>query len=272
MKKLLVPVDFTEASQNAMSHALSLAKVMGASVLALHVVENKDDAQPKHAKLNEMCAELSQTHGIEVKGIIRVGNIFEDIGDAAAEVDANLIIMGTHGLKGMQYLMGSNALRVITHGSVPFIVVQKDSGHYEFNEIVLPIDITSETKQKIQFARQMADLFGSGVHIVYQKQTDEFNRAKLAQNLKFTKDYLEEHNIRYDTKECTDGSFASGVISYAEEINADLITIMNLSEDHLVDLFGRSYEQVIITNKPQIPVMVVNRKNIGSFQMSFGMG
>ena len=57
--------------------------------------------------------------------IIRKGNIFEDIGDVAKEIGARLIIMGTHGIKGIQKLVGSYALKVILHSEIPFIITQK---------------------------------------------------------------------------------------------------------------------------------------------------
>jgi hypothetical protein len=60
-----------------------------------------------------------------VTPVVRVGSVYEDIGDAAAEIDADLIIMGTHGMRGMQFITGSRALRVITSSSVPFVVVQE---------------------------------------------------------------------------------------------------------------------------------------------------
>ena len=272
MKKILVPTDFTDAAANALEHAASLAKVMEASVVALHVVAKENEQEAKQAQVNEQAAALAKAHGIEVEGVIRVGNIFDDIGETANEIGARLIIMGTHGLRGLQYIMGSYALRVITNSVVPFIVVQKDSGHHSFDKIVLPINIGAETKQKIKFAKEMAELFDSEVHILYQEESDPFLKKKLAGNLRFTKQYLTENRVRYTTKATPGGNFADEVVGYSESVGADLIAIMNLSDDHLIDLFGRSYEQVVITNKPQIPVMVINRKNVRSFGMSFMAG
>lgn len=272
MKKILVPTDFTEAADNALSHAVSLAKVMDASVTAVHIVAKDSDHAAAQEQVAAQAAGVAEAHGLTVDGIVRTGNIFDDIGDTAVEVGAQLIIMGTHGMKGLQYITGSHALRVITDSEVPFIVVQKGSGHLSYEKIVLPIAINSETKQKIKFAKEIATLFASEVHIVYQDQSDSFLKQKLIANLKFTAQYLNEHRVRFTTKAVDGGNFATEVADYAAEINADLVAIMNLSDGHLLDLFGRSYEQILITNKAQIPVMVVNLKNAGAFSVSFGMG
>jgi len=272
MKKVyLAPTDFTEVGENAVNHAATLAKDTGASLIVLHVVSKAEEVSAARAKLTKVAAETSEKFGIETKIEVRIGNIFEDIGNTAAEEDARLIIMGTHGLKGLQYITGSNALKVITNSKAPFVVVQKKQATTPYQNIVMPIDINKETKQKLKFATEMAKYFGSKVHIIVPKESDEFLVNKLERNLAFAKNYLEENGIEFGTEVGDGGAFDKEVISYAVEVDADLITIMNLTEDNLLHLFGNEYEQKIITNEPQIPVMVVNPKSIATFDISFGM-
>ena len=99
---------------------------------------------------------------IDVRSIVRVGNIFDDIGDAASELGVSLIIMGTHGASGWQKITGSYALKVITNSSVPFIVVQdqlmNDTG---YDSIVVPLDLNNETKQKLEMVASIAHYFDS---------------------------------------------------------------------------------------------------------------
>ena len=108
--------------------------------------------QPEEFKSNLMLGQIAEEHkgeGVTILPAVRVGNIFEDIGDFAAEHHAQLIFMGTHGAHGWQHVTGSHALKVVTHSSVPFVIVQekevKDTG---YDDIVVPLDFNKETKQK----------------------------------------------------------------------------------------------------------------------------
>ena len=102
-----------------------------------------------------------------VRTAVRIGSIFEDIDDVAVEQDANLVIMGTHGLKGMQFLTGGRALRIVTNCSTPFIITQergiKDTG---YDDIVVPLDLHQDTKQKLSTVAEMATYFNGRVHII----------------------------------------------------------------------------------------------------------
>ena len=88
-------------------------------------------------------------------------------GDFAAEHEAKLIFMGTHGAHGWQHVTGSHALKVVTNSSVPFIIVQeklvKPTG---YDSIVVPMDLNKETKQKLTIVSRLAKYFGSQVHVV----------------------------------------------------------------------------------------------------------
>ena len=96
-------------------------------------------------------------------------------GRTAAETQANLIIMGTHGMRGLQFITGSRVLRVIMSSDVPFIIVQertiKPSG---YDSIVVPLDLHKETRQKLTLVADMALTFKSKVHLITAMETDEF--------------------------------------------------------------------------------------------------
>jgi len=261
-KSVLVPIDFTEVAECALGHAIQTAKKIDADIHLLHVVDEKDNIEDVKEKLSQVAAGANANNpDITFHQIVRVGNIFDDIGDAASEVGAGLIIMGTHGKKGLQYLVGSNALRVITNSSIPFIVVQlkkvKDHG---YQNIVVPLDLHKETKQKLKLVADMARYFGSKVHLITPNETDEFLKNKLTRNIAFAKQYLKERDIDHDAKISEeDGSgFVRAIQKYAVQLDADLITIMNLQKNSLMGILGSSYEQDMITNDAMIPVMCIN--------------
>ncbi len=260
--KILVPTDFTKVSDCAINHAMKLAAHADAEVYLLHVVPKQGEVDDARRKLElEVERAKAMNTDIPVHKLVRVGSIFEDIGDAASEIDADLILMGTHGMRGMQFLTGSRALRVITSSTVPFVVVQermiKEGG---YDSIVVPLDLHKETRQKLTIVAAMAQTFNSKVHLVVPKEDDEFLHHQLENHIKFAKQYLGERNIAHDATIAEEDStdFVKAVVKHAVQVDADLITIMNLSQGNIFGVLGVPYEQEILTNEAQIPVMLMN--------------
>lgn len=266
--KILVPTDFTKVADNAMSHAMRLAKHTGAEVYLLHVVANQDETEVTRRKLElEQQRAQAMESDVRVHKLVRVGSIYDDIGDAAAEIDANLIVMGTHGMRGMQFITGSRALRVITSSNVPFVVVQerpiKEGG---YDSIVVPLDLHKETRQKLTVVAEMARTFNSKVHLIVPKEEDEFLHKQLQNHIKFANQYLDERGIKHDAVIASEdsGDFVKAVIKHAVSVDADLIAIMNLAQGNIFGVLGVPYEQEVITNEAQIPVMCMNPRETGT--------
>ena len=141
-KKFIVPFDFTEVAESAIEHAMITAQAVGADVHLLHVVTKKDDIKSAKEKLDKAANKAQAdtlSHGVEIVNHVRVGNIFDDIGDFALEIGAELIFMGTHGAHGWQHITGSYALKVVTNSPTPFIIVQERRINLSgYDDIVVP--------------------------------------------------------------------------------------------------------------------------------------
>lgn len=260
-KKILVPTDFTKVGDTAIDHAVKVAEALDAEIHVLHVIENKRFLSEARLKLETLASRAKERHGVEIFTTVRIGSIFEDISKVSMEIDASLIIMGTHGMRGMQFITGSRALRIVTDSSVPFIIVQeKGIEETGYDNIVVPLDLQKETKQKLKIVADMAKYFNSMVHLISPGETDEFLKNQLERNINYAKSFLKEHNIEFDVKisEAKSGNFVKEMLKYATSINADLITIMNFYENSLTSMIGGGYEQKIINNESQIPVLCVN--------------
>ncbi|MED5318081.1 MAG: universal stress protein, partial [Bacteroidota bacterium] len=227
----------------------------------LHIVAKKKSFAEARQRLEAFAKEqLSSFEGI-VKTTVRIGHVFDDIDDVSVEMDANLVIMGTHGLKGMQFITGGRALKIVRECSVPVIITQsrpiRETG---YDDIVVPLDLHQDTKQKLAIVAEMATYFKGRVHIISPAESDEFLGNQLRRNVGFASDYFEERGIQYTTKISAhdSGAFVKDVIRYAASIEADLISIMNFHENSLMGILGTSYEQQIITNEAEIPVLVLN--------------
>jgi nucleotide-binding universal stress UspA family protein len=261
-KKILVPIDFTKVSDIAIEHSLLMGKTILADIHLIHIVENKKQVSEARMKLDAMKDRVRVENGVEIHTHVRIGNIFEDIDKAATEMDAALIIMGSHGARGMQFLTGSRALKIVTESSIPFIVVQERTIRpHGYHRLVVPLDLHKETKQKLSAVRDVAKYFNSKVYLISPNETDEFLKNQLDRNMNYAVDYLTSLNIPVEveiTETKSEGSFVKSLLKYSAAVEADLICIMNFYESSILNVFNSSYEQQVITNDAQIPVLCVN--------------
>ncbi|MBL0129570.1 MAG: universal stress protein [Flavobacteriales bacterium] len=266
--RILVPTDFTKVVDYAMDHAVKVAEASNSDIHLLHILVHDEHADVTKKRMDMEVARLKDISGkVTVVPMARKGNVYDDIGSVAEEIGADLIIMGTHGLRGMQFLTGSRALRVITESQVPFVVVQeKKIGPDGYKHIVVPMDLQRETRQKVTEVADMAKTFNSTVHVISPKEKDEFLHRHLANNLQFARKYFGDRNIPCKTEviDVSASKFHVGLLDYAKAINADLIAIMNEANESILGVFSVSFEQEIITNDAMIPVLVINEKNTTS--------
>jgi nucleotide-binding universal stress UspA family protein len=131
IERILVPTDFSLCSLNALGQAEELARTRGAELMLLHVervpVAGSRMAEVTHAAAE---AELARTterlraHGLEVRGILRMGAADEEILSVAETERADLLVMGTHGRKGVAHMvLGSVAERVVRGAPCPVLTV-----------------------------------------------------------------------------------------------------------------------------------------------------
>lgn len=261
----LVPHDFSAAADTALNHALKVAKIANGKIHLLNVVTKPAQVEEVKGKLSEIAAAAQKADGVEVEAVVRIGNIFEDIAEYAELIKAQLVFMGTHGAKGWQKISGSYAMKVIESTYTPFIIVQqrkiKDTG---YDDIVLPLDLDKNTQQKLRIVAEIAKYFNSKAHIVMPKASNDDDKINLKINLAFAQKQLKEHKIDFNTV-VLDGDFPKEIIRYAVANDCDLIAIVNSSVERVGgNLFASSAEQSLITNEAQIPVVLINPKDLTS--------
>ncbi len=257
MSRLLIPVDFSHIAANAVEYAIGLAPEFQAGISLLHVVDNEEQTLEAEKKMEEFRAQFNTD--VPIKQHILIGNLFEDIAKAAELLEVYMVVMGTSGLKGLQYLFGSHALKIVTSARVPFLITQEDPPKPEIKNIVVPIDLSSEDKQILSLALQASRLFEAKVHLFVAHHTDEFQRNRTYRNEQFAHRYLDDHQVHYTTIHAEGKTdFASELLEYSELIDANLIAAVNHKEQGFMNLLGRNFDQKIITNNAKIPTLVMN--------------
>ncbi len=272
-KPILVPWDFSPVADSALQHAVMFAPILGGTIYLLHIVKKAKEIEPTKAKLKKIAEEAFSKYKIKPEVLVKEGNIFKTITEIANDNRAKLVVMGTHGIKGIQKLTGSWALKVISGTNTPFVVVQNAPRAQKIENIVFPVDFTRENKQKLKQAKLLAKYYDINFILVVAKDISKTELLKKTKtNLNYVKAFFKQNNIRYEVKavEGTESS-TEAALKYAAENLPDLIMILTTKNLNLQDYMLGAEEQKIIANPQKIPVMVINpRKVIYASYGAFG--
>ncbi len=234
-KTILVPTDFTLVAD----YALQIA-----------------DAQ---AKSEQLAQDANSKYNVLPSIIVRHGDIFVDIAKVADEVNASMVIMGSHRIKDVSTLNDSIALKVITSSKVPFITIQEPPINKRYDEIVFPIDFTLENVEKHNWISYFCDYYVSRFHLIKPNITDPALLAKVDMNMASARRYLDEKGARYYVYTVMGKKpYAEEVLEMAANIRADLIVIMTTKVSNKATYVVDPHEQYIISNASYIPVMSIN--------------
>ena len=272
---ILVPVDFSEQSLIALAQSYNLARLTKAEITLIYVIDDdessplsfflKSKKQNKKAleknindKLHEVAKDAFQKSSVKINTVISYGKIYEEINAAAKKIKCSFIIMGTNGSKqGIKRFIGSNALRVIREAPCPVITIKGKKHRFGCQLILLPLDLTKETRQKVNKAIELANYFGSAIKVVSVVTTDdEFIVNKLKRQLSQVKNYIDEREVICTAELIKGDDVPEELIKYAKQVNADLIMIMTQEEMNWTKRFIGSAAQEMI-NGTDIPVLTI---------------
>jgi len=261
----LVPTDFSEVCANAAHRAASLAKDFNYKIVLLHVIDKNTLSELKKEgkglewideRLKELAQILIKENVIQVDTIAREGDIFSTIADVAKDLNASLIFLGTHGKVGMQKITGSFALKVVTSSEIPTIVVQKRQFGKGMSKIVMPITSDAGPWAKTKWAAAIAKEFNSTIHI-YHLPGDEMEDV-----ITMITNHLQVNGVKFEVGVADkSANFTKQVLDYATAKNADMILIMTNPDKSLKTYLLGSYDEDIIFNTSQIPVMCINPRD-----------
>ncbi len=283
--QILVPIDFSEQSQIALGQSYNLARLSKAEIVLLHVIddsmylpffykkEDKELEKKVESELKKLADETTKNVGVKVTCLIKKGKVYEAIHEAAEEINCAFIVMGTNGSVGIKKFIGSNALRVVREAPCPVITIKGKTHRSGCKDIVLPLDLTKQTKEKVKNAIEFATLFGSTIHLITVLNTDdEFIVNKLKRQMKQVHEHIREHNISCTLEFILGDDIAEEVIQYSEKNKSDLIMIMTQQEINWTDLMFISSAAQQIINGTNIPVLSIKpqvRKDTTSSPFEF---
>ena len=250
--RVLVPVDGSPQSIVAFKAAISFAQKFGSHLVTVHIDEKGVNEQGLRNMLDQ------HANGYNYHYMHKAGSVHKEIIHAAKETDSELIVMGTHGVSGFQeFWMGSNANKVVTQATCPVLTMREDVANVQFKNIVLPIDTSFESRQKVPSALQIALKFGATVHVLgVSGDKDKEAEHKINTYTRQVIHSLEEKGVKTISHRLLGGNITKNTIDYAEKAKADLVMIMTEQELQMGSFFLGKFAQQMV-NHSSIPVMSI---------------
>jgi len=281
---VLIPIDFSETSSNALNYGVKMAKLFNNKIVLINVISGsfmsslfakKEDEimirERIEQKLQDFKNEILKLWPeARVETLIKEGKPYRVINETANEMDCDTIVMGTNGANKVDRFAGSTTLRVIGDSEKPVIVIKEKRDNPEIKNLVLPIDLTKSSRQKVEWAIAMGQSYDATVHIIMELEKDALLKRQIKASLNQVENLFRAKGVKFTSKLLDDREYPDHIgkdtIKYAEEINADLIMIMTQAESaKLSELFVGSYASQIIKSAQTTPVMCIKPKSIGTY-------
>src|SRR6056297_1673029 len=182
---ILIPWDFTPVAEHALQHGFKFAnRAKSKKIVLLHIIKTDKEYDDAFSRLSKIAKDFQGVNNLDIEPMVRKGTIFTTIGEVATEIQSELVVMGTHGLRGMQKLTGSWALKVIVSSKVPFVIIQDKPRSNKLEKIVFPVDFRKETREKLNWVNYLSKYYKCKISIF--KRSDPALRKSIEGNIQFS--------------------------------------------------------------------------------------
>lgn len=254
MKTILVPVDFSPASRNALHFAAQLGQKVGAELVLFHaymlptpvsevpyMMVTADELQKENEQLiRQEAKNVTTQYGARCQTLVRLGIASDEVKNYIRENPTDLIIMGMKGAGGIELIMGSTTTNVIRKVNVPVLVVPHDCSFSPLKSIAYAADLDHPVNHNLyQPLLQLAAAYQSDLHIVHV-QTN--HTAETADKLMSRKEMQQAFTgYKFDFKTIENPSVTHGVNEYLQKYPADLLVMMAHKHGFLEQLFTKNH-------------------------------
>ncbi|HAF30347.1 MAG TPA: hypothetical protein DCG75_14995 [Bacteroidales bacterium] len=273
MYRVIVPIDFSEESLKGLDLAVLLSSKLECKIEMVYVQKKSLDYNPGSREEEFKFAEkefekIQETYlpklpkGVSLIYIIKSGRIYREIVNQAESFKDSVIVTSTHGASGFEkFFIGSNAFKIISATYKPVFTIRGGEIPKNISKIILPLDISADTRQKVPFTAELAKWFDAEVHVVTvtSLQTEDISK-KLGSYSKQVCEHLGKLGINYETESLVGSNLTDLIIDYANTVQADLISIMTEQVSDGNFIMGTAAQQML--NKSTLPILSINPKEL----------
>jgi len=256
MKRILVPIDFSKYSEEALKVAAQIARKNKSEIILLHLLElphQGGDAISNGSSIPEIMfyknaaignledlMDADYLKGIYVSEATKFEKVPEGILEVSKTNQVDLIVMGSHGTSGFEELLvGSNAEKVVRLSEIPVLVVKGNDGNFRAQNLVFASDFSKEIRKPFQKMLEFAKIFDSNLYLVMICTPSSFRTTQVAE--KIMHDFVADFDIEnYSTHVYNDANIEKGIFNFANSVEADLIAIGTHGRTGLSHFFNGS--------------------------------
>jgi nucleotide-binding universal stress UspA family protein len=277
MKTIVVPTDFSSHSENALRTAASIAKHHSAKILVVHMAGMKDTFLTKEEAASALEAvfyiKLAEKQFSEFldkpylkdisvsQAIIKHKN-FSELNDVAAENDASLIVMSSHGSSGLEeILIGSNTEKVVRSSEIPVLVIKQHISDFKISVGVFASDFSIEAKTAYKKAKDFFAEFDAMMRLTYINTPGvNFKSSKEIDALLYQFfDAVGDPDPMKRVAEVdivSDYTVEEGIFTYSQLLDADIITIPTHGRKGIAHFLRGSISEDV-ANHSVLPVLTI---------------
>jgi nucleotide-binding universal stress UspA family protein len=269
MKNIIVPIDFSDESIHGLKLALIFTQRQYTNIQMVYVQKKSSDynspgyfeeehrwAETKFKALVHKYSDHLENDS-KLRYIIKAGKIYREIVNQVESYKEGMVVASTHGASGFEeFFLGSNAFKIIEATTKPVVIIRKNQIPSTIKKIVMPIDVTVDTRQKVPYTVELAQLFGAEIHVITittSKSKKIVNR--LAAYSKQVTNYLDAKKVPYKAKTLFGEALADLIVVYADSVEADLIAIM---KEQTKNILGNLTHQIL--NRATTPVLCITAR------------
>ncbi len=281
INKIVVPIDFSEPSVDALDVAHQFAKKFAVALELVHIVEIPlpvDEESIVRVKVfpveqvrrikdeaREMMEALVHDHryeDVDVTYRVQTGNPYRSITRELVKNPADLIVMGSKGASGdREVWVGSNAERMVRFARCPVLVVKEKFRVDRIKRIVFATALRDYDPEAINRLKAMQQALGAKLHVVRINTMNNFMEDPYVK--RELEEMVEEHQLENATVHTyNDIAEEDGIIHFAEAMKADLIALTTRGRRGLMHLLGGSVAEDV-ANHTKLPVWTINLRQLG---------
>jgi nucleotide-binding universal stress UspA family protein len=260
IKRILIPVDFSECSENAVRYGLAVGILARAEITLLHAVtlpmQNADFLSNPLAsmeesadqRLEQMAAEIAVWLGketlpsINLKTKVQVGFTGELVLGFANEWEADMIVMGTHGAGRLEgFLLGSNTTHIIEKATCSVLAIPDEAEFTGIKNIVFASDMGGLDRELVAKISDFARLFDAGIDVLTVFTSGSEIKSSKVQD--FKEDLLDKFNydrLAFHVYESVLDDFTEALQNYLDENEADVVVMQMHHRSFMQKLFRSS--------------------------------
>lgn len=276
MKKILVPVDFSDCSDQALDEAIYVAGTIGAELHLYHV----GDLHPNWASLSERDREAYRENlekagrireqleerrrraadaGVNVQATFTHGHVIEQVVEYTQRFGMDLVVIGTHGMSGYRdWVIGSNTQKVLRQVDCPVLIIKQKPADPHFRKMAFVSDFQESHRDAFARALDAAEWFKAEVWLINMDEPGYFHDPAMLL-LESMRDFQEEalsRGLDCHVLRLTSGSLEEGLRQAIAEKGIDLVILPTHGRGPLARLFLSSMAEAVANNL-DVPVMTI---------------